>query len=122
MLRQHRIITALQVSVHARPWMVFRIGRHAGADRIELDIAIHAEQVAVAVNHGRMEAPLPERAAARMPLIERLDIAVALHAHCIGQAQSGGWRGQQMNMVAHQNVRMQRDVMFHEGVVQQVQE
>lgn len=69
------------VGVHARPGIAFRVVDHAGADRIELDVAVDRQQIPLAVDEARLEATLPKRAGSPMAAIERLHVAMADVAH-----------------------------------------
>src|SRR5690348_4373398 len=54
------------------------------AHRVEFDVAVDGQQMALAVDEARLEAALPERPAATVPMVERLHVAMAYFAHCAG--------------------------------------
>ena len=59
MRRQQGIRTAAAVGRAARPWIFSRIIRHAGADRIEVNVSLTVKDIAFSVDHAGLVAAFP---------------------------------------------------------------
>jgi hypothetical protein len=59
MWRQHGIRTTAAMGRAIRPWIVSRIIRHAGADRIEIDVPLAVQYMAFAVDQTGLVAAFP---------------------------------------------------------------
>lgn len=72
-------------------------------------------QIAVRVDQAGLEASFPQRARAPMSAIEARDIVLSKPGH--GRRQpTRGWRGeQQMHVVCHQHIGMQRDALLRKS-------
>lgn len=66
----HRVWQQLRISVIARPRMVPRVSHHGGTDRVQLDIAITAKQVALGIDQTRLAAAFPQRAGSSIPPVD----------------------------------------------------
>src|SRR5689334_12461564 len=83
------------------------MAHHAGPKGILFDIPVAVERICVGVDERRLERRLPERPRAPPTLVATLGVPLR---HGLYES-SGGivlvWRDQEMNMVRHQDVRMQ---------------
>ena len=69
------------VVVVAGPRVIGGISCHAGSDRIEFDVAVAGEQIAVSVGQRGFEATFPQCAGASVARVEATDIAAAYRLH-----------------------------------------
>ena len=76
-----RVAGAGKMRVHTRPTIVLRLLDHGGAYRVELDVAHDSQQVALTLHRTRLEASLPQRAAAPVFKVECLHVGLANPAH-----------------------------------------
>lgn len=67
--------------MHARPVVMFGSLDHRSTHRIELDIPIRGEQVAIRVDQAGLEASFPQRSAASMATVESSDVSLTQLAH-----------------------------------------
>lgn len=84
--------------------MMFGPLDHRGSNRVEFDVAVRGEQVAIRVDQAGLETSFPQRSAASMAAVECGDIGLAELAH--GQRHRSWLAGadEQMHVVAHQHV------------------
>ena len=103
MLLNQKIPLSLGVNAVARPAIFDRMF-HTRAHRVELNVALAGQQVGVRLGRAGAKAPFPEAATAPISAIHILRGTLTECLHNF--AKSGTPRHQQMNMIAHQDVRM----------------
>lgn len=79
-----------------------------GPYRVGFDVAHAGDQVAFRIHQTSPEAAFPQGTAAPVPSIEIADIALPHALHQSRYAIVISWRHQQVNVVAHENVCMNR--------------
>lgn len=77
---------------------------HRGTNRVELDIPIRGEQVAVRVDQTGFEASFPQRSSASMATVESGDISLTQLAHAQRYLAGPVGTDEQVHVIAHQNV------------------
>ena len=92
----------------ACPAIVLRSHHHAGADRIEFDVAVTGQHVFFALRETRSKATLPQGAAALIGAIDVLHVALAQVFHQQPSAVFSLGCEQQMHVVGHQHVGVYR--------------
>jgi hypothetical protein len=102
--RDHGIGNAERVAAVTRPEVLLRRANQACAHRIELDVALAGEEVAVGLDERRAEAPFEERPGAMVGAVDGLHVALAEPLHQPSGSAVGRGRHQQMQMVGHQDV------------------
>ena len=70
----------------ARPWVIQRIGDHAGVDRVAFDGAMAGEDIALVLRDAGAEAPVPQGAPPAMHLVEPAHMAAPQALHELRQA------------------------------------
>lgn len=79
--REQGIPLALRVGAITGPAVVGGVFDHAGADRVEFDVALAGEQPGVLLDQTGAVAPFPETAAAPVGPVDVLHIALAQAFH-----------------------------------------
>ena len=119
-LRQ-RVGLAESVAGMARPRIVRRIGRHAGAHRVEFDVAVAAEQIDFILHGARFVAAFPQGAGATVLTVDIAHIAAAERLHRRWH-RSGLLAGeQQVHMVGHRHIGMHGNSELERKFVQILQ-
>jgi len=105
----------------AGPAIVIRRGDHARAHRIEFDITHACEQVVLTGNQTPLVPSFPKRAAFSIGMVHIRDVTAAdiLNQSADGFSVLGG--DQQMDMIGHQHVGMNRTIMLLRAFVKPVQ-
>ena len=88
--RHQRIVQHAHVGVNTRPAVSFGTVNHRRPNRVQFDVAVERHEVALCVYQAGFEPALPERAAAAVASIERLDVALTGVPH--GQRQGARLR------------------------------
>lgn len=78
-----------------------------GADGVEFDVAVTGEHVLLAIDQAGLVAAFPECAAAAMAGVEQADVLTPELLHHPADVARLWRRGQQVDVVVHQYVRMQ---------------
>lgn len=95
-----------QLRMHARPAILGWQCHHAGAYRIEFDVAHDRVHIPFGLYQAGLEPPLPQDSAAPVPDVEGLHIQLAAETHRRKHCASLIRRDQQMHVVVHQHKRM----------------
>ena len=107
MRRENGLLAKAAMAGAARPRVGSRIVCHAGADGIELDIAVAVQHIAFAVDQAGLVAAFPQCSCALMTGVELADVIASEFLHEASDCTDLWRRGQQVNMVVHQHVRVQ---------------
>lgn len=99
-----RVVTPEGVGCMAGPRVVGRIGAHARANRVELDIAVAAQQVGVAIDEGGFVAAFPERARAAVAIVDVANVTPPQRLHEAGDLATALRGHQQVHVVGHQYI------------------
>lgn len=107
MRREKGLLAKAAMAGAARPQIVSRVVCHAGADGIELDIAVAVQHIAFTVDQTGLVTALPQCASTPMTSVELANVATSELLHKAGDGSDLWWRGQQMHMVVHQHICVQ---------------
>lgn len=110
-----------QVGRAAGPAIGCRIVGQAGADGVELDVAMAAQHVVLAVDKASLVSALPQASGAAMPRIEQADIVRSEPLHQTANVASVGWCHEEVDMVVHQDVGMQAAMRRGQRLPQKLQ-
>lgn len=88
----------------AGPCVVRRIRDHFRAQRVQFDVAVALQQVAVVADGTRLVASFPQCPGSAMPIIHVADVAPSQGLHGARDATRGAGRHQQVNVIRHQDV------------------
>ena len=97
-------LIALRVDREARPTVGRWMPNHAGAHRIELDIAIAGEHIRLALRQARTKPTFPERAAPPIHPVHILHVALTQMLHQSRRTIRPLRRQQQVDVIGHQYV------------------
>jgi hypothetical protein len=86
-----------------------------------MKIPRYLQQVIVALHHGRVVSPLVEMAGPPMALVKGARIAYVEMPHELGEIRPERL-DKQMEVVGHQHVAKEPDIMYLEGSIQQLKE
>ncbi|MEO5811713.1 MAG: hypothetical protein ABIU96_10760, partial [Rhodanobacter sp.] len=90
-INSHSLILAARADGR---WPFFRRRSHHAFERLvaecaflldELDVAHHGQQIALGINQRRLRPSLPKGSAARVAIVERLNVVLADGVHGMGQ-------------------------------------
>ncbi len=121
MRREDGFVTEPTMAGAARPWVGEWIIRHMSADGIELDIAVAMQKVAFAIDQACLVATFPQCSGAPVTCVELAHVATSKFLHEASKGSDFGWRGQQVDVVVHQDVRVQLAACFEQCFAQQGQ-
>jgi hypothetical protein len=111
---------AFGIGAVARPLILPGMTHHVGTHRIELNIAIAGQHVVLGLGEAGTEAALPERAGAPVGAVDILHVALTQVFHQQGRAIGFVWCEQQVHVIGHQYVSMNRAakalVQFGQGI------
>ncbi len=96
------------MSAIARPAVVRRVIHHSCPYGIAFDVAAAAQKVSLRIDQACLEAALPQRAAAPIDVINVLNEAPAEVLHHAGEAVWPSRRCQQVHVIGHQHVGIDR--------------
>jgi len=102
----------------ARPRIVARTSHHSRPDGIEFDIAAAIQEIGIAVDRRRAVAALPQGARAALDAVDVAHIAPAERLQGARNALFLLGSGQQMNVVGHQHISMDRQSVLARRVVE----
>lgn len=91
----------------ARPWKSCGVIGHAGAQRVEFDIAVAMQHVAFGVDQAGFVAAFPQCSGTPVTRVELTHIATPEFLHMASDRSDFWWRSQRMDVVIHQYVRVQ---------------
>jgi len=120
MRREQRISAQRAQAGAAGPHKGGGVVGHAGAHRVQVDVARAAHEIVVAVHQTGLVAAFPQGAGPAMAGVERADVLAAQYLHHPAQGAGFGRGGQQVHVVVHQHVGMQVAAGGEQGVAQQV--
>lgn len=80
----HGVVDQAEVGMDAGPAIALGAFHHGGAHRVELDVTVYGHQVSLGADDAGLEATLSQWPAAAVPMVERLDVALANLAHRAG--------------------------------------
>mgnify|MGYP001553729568 CR=1 FL=1 len=106
---EERIRASAEMGVHAGPRIIFGACDHCGPHRVQLNITMYRKQIPVIVDQAGFEPALPECAAAAVLPIEGLHITLAEVAQGEGNSARLVRVGEQVHVIAHQDVGVNRD-------------
>src|SRR4051812_29871264 len=106
----------------ARPDVVRGVRNHPRAIGIELDVALHSERVAIRIDDAREVAPLPQRTRSPLMPVEAWDVLPTDALDRSTDAFTMAARDEQVEVVAHQDVRMNGHPMLLRRFAQQMEE
>ena len=104
MRRQQRVVAQAAKAGAAGPDERGGVVGHAGAHRIEVDVADAAQQVLGGVDQAGLVAAFPQRAGAAVAGVELPDVLAAKALHQLADGASAGRGHQQVHVVVHQDV------------------
>lgn len=119
--REQRIDLLAEMGVDARPGMFLRGGDHRGANRVELDVAVDRQEVSIGIDKAGFEAPFPQRPGTTVAAVEGLHVALPMDSQRPRNRSGMRCAGQQVDMVSHQHVGMQRHAVLVQGCAEQCQ-
>src|SRR5688572_21935985 len=102
----------------AGPRKAGRVGHHARAHRIELDVAIAGHYVSAGLGNAGTEAAFPKRAGPIVPPVEIQDIGSAEVAHQQPTSLRTRRGDQEMHVVRHEAVSMHLALVLHRELPQ----
>ena len=120
-LRQMRVGLTKRVVAVAGPTVVSGVIHHRGAHRIELDVALAAEQVGFGLDQRGLVTAFPQGAAATVGGVDVLHVAPAKGDDEPRDGFGALGRDKEMDVVCHQGVGMKRATLFLQGFAQPVE-
>jgi hypothetical protein len=105
----------------ARPCVILRLRHDVRAHGVEVDVGHARQQITIGLNERGAVAPFPQRAGARVHFVEHLHIAAADCLHHLGQTLICLWREQQMQVIAHQHIGVDVDLVHAALLEQQIE-
>jgi hypothetical protein len=118
MRRNERIRLAPGIAPITRPRVMTGCRYHASAHGIELDIAIAAKHVSLAVDQTGLETTLPQCSRATVARIEAPNIAPSQRLHHPRYRARLAGRDQQVHVIGHQYVGMQSALEATRGSIE----
>jgi len=118
--RNNGIVVAEGVGAVARPAIVAGRGDHQCAHWIQLDVAQATEQVRLSVDECRLVPTFPQRPSAPMQEVEPADISPPKGLHHPRQRLRMRWRREQVDVIGHQHVRVNRHLVRPRRVAQAI--
>jgi len=109
------------IGMHARPRVVLRDSGHPRSYGIPFDVPIDSQQVVVRGHQARLESALPQSARAAMSVVEHLHVALRCPAKSRGRGTGERRSRQQMHVIAHQHIRVNRKIVLASEKPQQAQ-
>ena len=94
--------------------------RHAGADGVQVDVAAAAQKIVFAIDQAGLVPTFPQRSGARVARVELPDIAPAELLHQATCGTHFGRRCQQVDVVVHQYIGVQRAARGEQRLPQQL--
>jgi hypothetical protein len=114
------IVLSIRVPRIARPLVLVGSINDSGANRIQLDVATAREEIVLGIDEHRPEAAFPKRAGASLSFIDGSHETASHVLQHAGGAFLDPRRDQEMNMVGHQDVRVDLAAMSVTGDTQRV--
>jgi hypothetical protein len=105
--REKGILAKTTMVGAARPRVAGGISRHASEYGVEFDIAVAVQHIAFAVDEAGFVAAFSHCSGTLATRVELTDIGTSEFLHEASDGSDFGWRGQQMDVVAHQYVCVQ---------------
>lgn len=102
----------------AGPTIVARIGDHRSAHGVEFDVAVAVHEVAAVADQTGFVTSFPQGAAAVVCGVDVSNIAPPKSLHKAWDGAFRRWRQQQVDMVRHQHIRMDRAALAAGHVTQ----
>ncbi|MEO5694416.1 MAG: hypothetical protein ABIQ72_14905 [Usitatibacter sp.] len=91
----------------ARPFEFTGKSNHSRTNRVQLDVSHASQQVAIALYQAGFEPPFKESAGPIMALVDETRKPPANRLHHVRQGTMLPTRGKEVDVIAHENVRMQ---------------
>jgi hypothetical protein len=107
--------------MHAGPRVVLWYSGHPCSHGISFDVPIDSQQVVVRRDQARLESALPQGAGAAMSVVEHLHVALRRPAKSRGRRTGERRSRQQMHVVAHQHICVNRKTALTREKSQQAQ-
>jgi hypothetical protein len=105
----HRIADAQSVATVARPRIIARGLYHVRANRVQLDVALAGEQIAVRLDDRRAKAPFEKRAGPTVGPVDVLHLALSQSLHKQRRSPIGCRCHEQVQMIGHEHQPFQGD-------------
>ena len=121
MRRQPCIRLPQPVGSIARPRIVRGVDHHRRANRIQFDVTLTGEQIGLRVHQRRPVAAVPQRARSLVAAVDELHITPPKGNDELWHGPRFLRREQQVDMVRHQSVRVQRAPRVRQRFAQPVQ-
>ena len=118
---EQRIGALPQVVARAGPAVSGRIDSDSRTYRVQLDVAHARQQPAVGLDQAGAEAAFPQRAAALVALVEPPHVIAPQRLHHAAQPLGHRGRGQQVHVIVHQYIGVQRDLRRHRRLAQEAE-
>jgi hypothetical protein len=112
---------AVGVASEARPAKVARFAHEPGADRVRLDVPAALEEIPLGVDERGTIATFPERPRAPVTPVEILHVTPAERLHHSRWRLPLASRDEQVYVIRHQDVRVNRAARVSAGATQRVQ-
>lgn len=112
---------AESVAAMTGPREVRWIGDHAGADRVEFDVAVAAQQIGFILHRARFVAAFPQRAGPSIVIVDVAHVAATERLHQRRRRARVLAGQQQMHMVGHQHIGMHGDAELERQLPQVLQ-
>jgi hypothetical protein len=107
------------VASKAAPSVVGRVRDHPGTQRIEFDVALTGKQISLRLHERRPKAAIPKRAYSTVLSIDVPNVAASHRNHRAREIVFSNWRHQEMHVIRHQHVSVQRDLCAPQNLAQQ---
>lgn len=111
--RDKRIAAKSQIGVHAGPSVVPRMFNPRSPQRIEFDVEVGGEQVAIVVDEAGFQAAFPWRSGAAVASTEGGDTVLPKLAHRARNGAALNCADEKLDMVAHQHICIHAQLVLH---------
>lgn len=101
-----------------RPHVGGRLVDHARPERIEIDVTLAVQHIAVAINKACLVTAFLQGACTVMAGVELADVAAAELLHQASNGTDGAGSQEQVDVIVHEDVGVQRAIAVLQGVVQ----
>lgn len=109
------------IATETRPTIVLWMASHMSPHRVQFDIAVAMHRVVFILGQAGFKTAFPQCATALVGTIDVLHITLAKMFHHHGRSGCLRWRKQQMHMVLHQAICMNRASMLVGLLFKQIQ-
>ena len=116
-----RVEPEAEVRMDAGPRVFFRPGDHPRTHGMALDVTINGQHISIRTDEARFKTTFSRRSGAPVALIEHLDIALRRPAQRLRSRTRTCRTALRVNVVAHQDIRMNGDTALPREKPEQAQ-